>query len=176
MIDFKLDHLGDLSFAENAKEYPKFRIDFGVSEGFSRLRIDFHTKSVPLKNNGLKINFVVSEDEIKHGKTFVPCVRNDNEKAQSIAIRLKTELDELAQYYGSFGSELVRIRHEDLKNTGNHEIVKSYVAEAISDIIPSDGMEISVKRKTTEKGKLQAATLGIEITEKPGKKLFEYEI
>lgn len=175
MIDFKLDRLGDISFQENLVEYPRLRIDFGVSEGFPRLKVDFHTVDRMPKNNGLKINFVMEDKKMKHGNTYVPCVRENGEKAQSAAIRLKTELDELDRYYEDFGSELIRIRHEDLKNTGNHDIAKEYTSNAISDIIPTDRQDIEIKRKITETGKLQLATLGIKIAEKPYDTLYEYE-
>lgn len=176
MIDFELNKFGDIKFAENSVNYPQLKISFQMSDSFPKLRINFHTKDRGLKNNGLKIMFGLKEEAPNNGIAYIPCVRTDSEKAQSISIRLKTELNELNRYYGNFGSELIRIRHKDLKTVGNHNVVKEYTSDAISDIIPIEKQDIKVERKIMPAGKLQLATLNINISEKPYTKLYEYEI
>ena len=176
MIDFKLDKLGDINFDENSISYPKLKLDFFMSDCFPKLRINFHSTGRKPKNNGLKIVFGLKDELPTGGKAYVLCVRDNFEKAQSISIRLKTELDEIKRYYGNFGSELIRIRHKDLKSVGNHDAVREYTSDAISDVIPTDKQVVEIERKIMQAGKLQLATLNVKISEKPYNDLYEYEI
>ena len=117
MIDFKLDERGDIIFS-SPEEYDTFRIDFAIKD-YPLMLITFTTndEADESKNadNILEIQFFTDETETVHGKK-IETVIEDKEKAQSIAIRLKTELGELGDLYYNFGSELIDLRHKDLLN------------------------------------------------------------
>lgn len=136
MIDFKLDERGDI-FLSSPDEYAAFRIDFAIKE-YPLLLITFKNDEEDEdtnKNNCLEIQFITDEVEPIHGKKL-DTVTDNEEKAQSIAIRLKTELGELDELYFNFGSELACFRHLDLLNNTYWSKIEEKVKTAISDIIP----------------------------------------
>ena len=145
MIDFKLDDKGDLIIG-SPKEYDRFRINFVTGE-FPKLRIVFkgeaEEKIAP--ESVFCMRFYTDENEREHAK-ILETVKEDEEKAQSIAIRLKTELDELNSFYYDFGSELVDFRHLDLLNDTYWSKIEEKVKTAIQDIIPYDESSITIER------------------------------
>lgn len=114
--------------------------------------------------------------ESKKNNYMVPTVKNNEEVSQSLAIRLKTELGELQDFFAEFGSELSRMRHTDLLNSKNHERIKSYITKAISDILLSDEAVIKIERIKPMEGNFTMETLKISIQDQNGKNLYTYVI
>ena len=145
MIDFKLDEKGDLIIG-SPEEYDRFRINFVTGE-FPKLRIVFkgeaEEKIAP--DSVFCMRFYTDENEREHVK-ILETVKEDEEKAQSIAIRLKTELGELNSFYYDFGSELVDLRHLDLLNDTYWSKLMEKVKVAIQDIIPYDESLVTINR------------------------------
>lgn len=161
MIDFKLDGKGDLVI-DSPEEYDRFRINFATGE-FPKLRIVFkgeaEEKIAP--ESVFCMRFYTDENEREHAK-ILETVKEDEEKAQSIAIRLKTELDELNSFYYDFGSELVNFRHLDLLNDTYWSKLTEKVKTAIQDIIPYDESSVTINR-VYEDGNFKTETLCITI-------------
>ena len=163
MIDFKLNDKGDLIIGR-PEEYERFRINFVTGE-FPKLRIVFKGEA------GEKIapesifcmRFYTDENEREHAK-IIETVKEDEEKAQSIAIRLKTELGELNNFYYDFGSELVDLRHVDLLNDTYWSKLTEKVKVAIQDIIPYDESSVIISR-VYEDDNFQVEMLSINIKE-----------
>ena len=146
MIDFKLDERGDIILS-SPDEYAVFRIDFAIKEYpllLITLNNDVEDEDTN-KNNCLEIQFIADEVEPIHGKKL-ETVTDNEEKAQSIAIRLKTELGELDEIYYNFGSELACFRHLDLQNDTYWSKIEEKVKEAISDIVPYAESSVIVSR------------------------------
>lgn len=147
MIDFRLDERGDIILS-SPEEYDTFRIDFAIKD-YPLMLITFTTngEADESKNadNILEIQFYTDEIEIAHGKKLETVIE-DEEKAQSIAIRLKTELGELDGLYYNFGSELVDLRHKDLLNSAYWSKIEEKVKEAISDIVPYAESSVTISR------------------------------
>ena len=163
MIDFRLNDKGDLIIG-CPEEYERFRISFVTGE-FPKLRIVFkgeaEEKIAP--KSVFCMRFYTDENEREHAK-ILETVKEDEEKAQSIAIRLKTELGELNSFYYDFGSELVDLRHLDLLNDTYWSKLEEKVKTAIQDIIPYDESSITIDR-IYEDGNFKAETLSINIKE-----------
>ena len=161
MIDFKLNDKGDIIIGR-PEEFERFRINFVTGE-FPKLRIVFkgeaEEKNAP--NSIFCMRFYTDENERKHAK-IIETVKEDEEKAQSIAIRLKTELGELNSFYYDFGSELVDLRHLDLLNDTYWSKLTEKVKVAIQDIIPYEESSVTINR-VYEKGNFQNETLSINI-------------
>ena len=163
MLDFKLNDKGDLVISR-PEEYDRFRINF-VTGDFPKLRIVFkgeaEEKIAP--ESIFCMRFYTDENEREHAK-IIENVKEDEEKAQSIAIRLKTELGELNSFYYDFGSELVDLRHVDLLNEAYWSKLTEKVKVAIQDIIPYDESSVMISR-IYEDGNFKTETLCISISE-----------
>lgn len=161
MIDFKLNDKGDLIIG-SPEEYDRFRINFVTGE-FPKLRIVFkgETEEKIAPESIFCLRFYVDENEREHAK-ILETVKKDEEKAQSIAIRLKTELNELNSFYYDFGSELVDFRHLDLLNDTYWSKIEEKVKTAIQDIIPYDESSVAINR-VYEDGNFKIETLCITI-------------
>lgn len=163
MIDFKLNDKGDLIIGR-PEEYERFKIKFVTGE-FPKLRIVFkgeaEEKIVP--ESIFCMRFYTDENEREHAK-ILETVKEDEERAQSIAIRLKTELGELNNFYYNFGSELVDLRHLDLLNDTYWSKLAEKVKVAIQDIIPYNESSVKITR-IYEDNNFQVETLCISISE-----------
>ena len=171
MIDFKLNDKGDLIIGR-PEEYERFKIKFVTGE-FPKLRIVFkgeaEEKIAP--ESIFCIRFYTDENEREHAK-IIETVKENEEKAQSIAIRLKTELNELNSFYYDFGSELVDFRHLDLLNDTYWSKIEEKVKTAIQDIIPYDESAVVISR-VYNNGNFKIETLCISILEN-GKRIGQY--
>ena len=147
MIDFRLDERGDIILS-SPEEYDTFRIDFAIKD-YPLMLITFTTNDEAVEaikaDNILEIQFYTDETEIAHGKKLETVIE-DEEKAQSIAIRLKTELGELDGLYYNFGSELACFRHKDLLNTAYWSKIEEKVKTVISDIVPYTESSVFISR------------------------------
>ena len=164
MIDFRLDERGDIILS-SSQEYDTFRIDFAIKD-YPLMLITFNTNNEADKSknedNILEIQFFTDETETVHGKKL-EAVIEDEEKAQSIAIRLKTELGELDELYYNFGSELVDLRHKDLLNGAYWSQIEQKVKTAISDIVPYAESRVAISRVEGEDSyKNTALSISIE--------------
>ena len=174
MIDFELDEKGDIFLEKQDKIYP-FRLNFTTGE-FNKLRISFmaRTRKKKAAQNALKINFQFKQ---KPSREFcrLGVVKRDKEKAQSIAIRLKTELGELDSFYNDFGSELGTMRHLDILNDANWSRLEEQVKTAIQDIIPYDESVVTINRSFGN-GSFKNETLNITIFDKNSSDSIAYTI
>ena len=163
MIDFRLDERGDIILS-SPEEYDTFRIDFAIKD-YPLMLITFTTNDEAGEaikaDNILEIQFYTDETEIAHGKKLETVIE-DEEKAQSIAIRLKTELGELDELYYNFGSELVDLRHKDLLNSAYWSKIEEKVKTVISDIVPYTESSVIISRVEGE-GSYKNTTLCISI-------------
>lgn len=163
MIDFRLDERGDIILS-SPEEYDTFRIDFAIKE-YPLMLITFNTNNEADENkksdNILEIQFFTDETELAHGKKLETVIENE-EKAQSIAIRLKTELGELDGLYYNFGSELACFRHKDLLNSAYWSKIEEKVKTAIRDIVPYAESSVTISR-IEGKGRLINETLKITV-------------
>lgn len=164
MIDFRLDERGDIILS-SPEEYDTFRIDFAIKE-YPLMLITFNTDDEAdeskKSDNILEIQFFTDETELVHGKKL-ETVKEDEEKAQSIAIRLKTELGELDGLYYNFGSELAYFRHLDLLNDTYWSKIEEKVKVAISDVGPYAEASVTISRIEGEGGfKNTALCISIE--------------
>ena len=163
MIDFKLNEKGDLMIG-SPEEYNRFRINFVTGE-FPKLRIVFkgeaEEKIAP--ESIFCMRFYTDENEREHAK-ILETVKEDEEKAQSIAIRLKTELGELDDLYYNFGSELAYYCHLDLLNDTYWSKIEEKIKTAISDVVPYNESSVTISRIEGESN-LKNETLHILITE-----------
>ena len=153
MIDFRLDERGDIILS-SPEEYDTFRIDFAIKD-YPLMLITFTTndEADESKNadNILEIQFFTDETETVHGKKL-ETVKEDEEKAQSIAIRVKTELGELDGLYYNFGSELAYFRHLDLLNDTYWSKIEEKIKTAISDVVPYAESSVIISRVGGEGG------------------------
>ena len=174
MIDFELDEKGDIFLEKQVKISP-FRLNFTTGE-FNKLRISFmaRTRKKREAQNALKINFQFKQ---KPSREFcrLGVVKRDKEKAQAIAIRLKTELGELSGFYHDFGSELVTMRHLDLLNEANWSRLEEKVKSAIQDIIPYEESVVTISR-VFDDGNFKNETLNITILDKNSSETIVYTI
>lgn len=162
MIDFKLNDKGDLVIGR-PEEYERFKINFVTGE-FPKLRIVFKGEAEEKIAPGsiFCMRFYTDENEKEHAK-IIETVKEDEEKAQSIAIRLKTELGELNSFYYDFGSELVDFRHLDLLNDTYWSKIEEKVKVAISDVGPYAEASVTISRIEGEGGfKNTALCISIE--------------
>ena len=175
MIDFKITESGDISLDKQV-EYPKLNLKFGVSE-FPKFRITFRGKTRKQKKKSSRVRIeMMTMVAKKKNNLIIPVLRGKEETSQSLAIRLKTELGELQNFFADFGSELSRMRHTDLLNEKNHERIKSYVTKAISDILLTDEAVIKTERMKTQDGNFAMETLKISIQDRNGKNLYTHTI
>ena len=174
MIDFALNEVGDISL-EEPKTIPPFKLDF-TTGNLPKLRIKFHanTRRRPRPKNALKIDFMY-EKPTKGEQKKIGVVSGDSEKAQSIAIRLKTELGELENFFYEFGSELEKIRHQDLLNKNNWAMVERYVTSSVSDIISADNILVNVSRSKSN-GSFTYEKLDITIIDKNTSEAITYSL
>lgn len=163
MIDFRLDERGDILLS-SPEEYDTFRIDFAIKD-YPLMLITFTTNDEADEaikaDNILEIQFFTDEIEPVHGNKLETVIE-DEEKAQSIAIRLKTELGELDGLYYNFGSELVDLRHKDLLNSAYWSKIEEKVKTAIRDIVPYAESRVAISRVEGE-GSYKNTTLCISI-------------
>lgn len=163
MIDFRLDERGDIILS-SPEEFDTFRIDFAIKD-YPLMLITFTTKDEADEainaDSILEIQFFTDETELVHGKKLETLLE-DEEKAQSIAIRLKTELGELDELYYNFGSELVDLRHKDLLNSAYWSKIEEKVKEAISDVVPYTEASVIISR-VEGAGSYKNTTLSISI-------------
>lgn len=176
MIDFKINDQGDISLSDQNKIIKPFKINFSGGQ-FPKFKIDFRTNinHEISKNGKFKINFTTNFDDRTLYKK-VDVVRDKEEQAQSIAIRLKTELGELQNFFSDFGCEINRMRHQDLLTPANHERIREYVENAISDILNYNDVTVSVDRLTSEPGNFRLETLKISIYGSDGEIIYIYTI
>lgn len=178
MIDFAINDIGDLVLAEQEQFYPKYKIKFTMAEKYPKMKINFKARSYRQTHNPrtLKINFV-TETSLKEYNKHLVVVKEENEKSQSIAIRLKTELGELQNFFSDFGSELTKIRHSDLQLTSSKiNTIIEYVENAVYDIIPSEDIVVDVEKSDIDPGNFKLETLKITIKDKSEKLLYSYSI
>lgn len=177
MIDFKLNELGDIELEEQKKIKP-FKMSFTTSPDHKKFRIKFKTRTFqkPKSKKGLKINFYTDLNNTDKNTKKVSIVRDGEELSQSIAIRLKTELNELQNFFADFGSELSRMRHQDLLLKSNHNRITEYVENAVSDILGKQEFNISIDRPTDAEGNFKLETLKIAISDNNGKIIYTYTI
>lgn len=174
MIDFELDEKGDI-FLEKQKKISPFKLIFTAGE-FNKLKISFLTRTRKKRaiENALKINFQFKQGPSREFSKM-GVVKRDKEKAQSIAIRLKTELGELSGFYHGFGSELVIMRHLDLLNNANWSRLEEKVKAAIQDIIPYEESVVTISR-VFDDGNFKNETLNITILDKNSSETIVYTI
>lgn len=176
MIDFRLDERGDIILS-SPEEYDTFRIDFAIKD-YPLMLITFTTndEADESKNadNILEIQFFTDETELVHGRKLETVIE-DEEKAQSIAIRLKTELGELDDLYYNFGSELAYYRHLDLLNDTYWSKIEEKVKEAISNVVPYTESSVIISRVEGE-GSFQNESLKISIQNTQNDKQTQYII
>lgn len=175
MIDFALDDKGDIMLSGQNQIYKKYKLKFSASNDYPKMKINFRTRTGKKKKTGtLKINFV-SDVSLKEYNKHIAVVKDTEEQSQSIAIRLKTELGELQDFFTDFGSELNKLRHKDILLTqSKKDMIISYVENAIYDIFSTSDVNISVEKLDTEPGNFKLETLKITITTKDGKQLYSY--
>ena len=165
MIDFRLDERGDILLS-SPEEYDTFRIDFAIKD-YPLMLITFNTNDEADEaikaDNILEIQFYTDETETVHGKKLETVIE-DKEKAQSMAIRLKTELGELDDLYYNFGSELAYYRHLDLLNDTYWSKIEEKIKTAISDVVPYNESSVTISRIEGESN-LKNETIHILITE-----------
>ena len=159
MIDFSLADNGDLDI-KTAVKFPAFKLDFKINPQQTLLvTFDTNLKQIkPEPKNLFKITFDIDLHR-EHKSISNTTIKDKAELAQAVAIRLKTELGEM-DFLKTLGSELVLMRHEDLKSDTVLENVKTYVSNAVSDIL--EDYTINVARVESE-GNLRLGTLNIEI-------------
>ena len=175
MIDFRINNIGDIELSEPDTTYPKFKINMTTDNHLPKFRLIFRSRArrVRKKSRIFKINMFT--DKKQATKKHIASVSGTEEKSQSIAIRLKTELGELQDFFADFGSELSRFRHQDIRLTEQKkDIIASYVEKSISDIFKSSDINIDVKRVEPEKGNFKLETLKITISDKNGKIIYSY--
>ena len=159
MIDFKLTKDGDIDTG-NAYQYPCFLIQFLIPTGkeikknnvgqiirrHNAFRIDFDTdvKQYKTHDSGIMIQFETEKEYVPFHASNTKSVREKEELAQEIQIRLQTEKGEF-EFLPLFGSELAYIRHEDIKADLTHETAAQYVQDAIGDIETENPYEISIE-------------------------------
>lgn len=177
MIDFKINDKGDISLSDHKSIIKPFKINF-TSGQFPKLRLRFKTNMEYEKDTDQRFQIHFKTDFSKRKRTKkVDVVRSKEERSQSIAIRLKTELNELQNFFTDFGSELNKLRHKDLLNNTNHELIREYVERAVSDIIGyNSGIIISVDRVTEDTGNFKLETLKISLIDSNGEIIYTYMI
>lgn len=176
MIDFKINEQGDMSLKEQFRIKP-FKINFTKGD-FPKFKLFFRTNAANNTNPELK-NFKVDFSTNFDDKTKYKCVdvvRGTEERSQSIAIRLKTELNELQNFFNDFGCELARMRHQDLINPKNHERIREYVENSITDIIGYNEATVRVDRLIPDAGNFKFETLKITIVGNDGKIIYTFTI
>ena len=178
MIDFAINDSGDISLEEQNETAERFKVNFSTSDYLPKMRIKFKARTFKRKkrSGAFKINFYTDDDYKSYGKR-IRTVREDSEKAQSIAIRLKTELGELQDFFSDFGSELNKLRHEDIQLTDSkRSMIIGYVESAITDIFQGTPINVNVERLETDNSNFKLETLKITISTTSGKTIYTYTI
>ena len=158
MIDFKLTENGDIDIAE-AYQYPYFIIEYYIpardqrninnirkeARRYPTFKIDFDTdiKQHQQIDNRFLIKIYTEKRILPFQSVFVESVRDNEELAQEVTIRLKTEQGEF-QYLKELGSQLVTLRHSDIKSETTKELARQYTEEAISDVDFEEEYDINV--------------------------------
>lgn len=177
MIDFKIDQLGDLTFSRQ-KKIDQLRINFNVAENPTlRIRFKARTRQKGWSNNKLRIRFNTNYEKFNEN-CCVDVVRDDEELNQAIAIRIKTEYDELQNFFSEFGSEINRLRHSDLLDSKNHARIKEYVERAIASIILGRNVSVNVERviDTDSSNTMGVETLKITVFDDSGKLVYSFRL
>ena len=178
MIDFAINDSGDISLEEQNETAERFKVNFSTSDYLPKMRIKFKARTFKKKkrSGAFKINFYTDDGYKSYGKR-IRTVREDSEKAQSIAIRLKTELGELQDFFSDFGSELNKLRHEDIQLTDSKKsMIIGYVESAITDIFQGTPINVNVERLETGNSNFKLETLKITISTTSGKTIYTYTI
>ena len=136
-FDFRINDVGEISLS-TPRKYDRLRIDWYDSD-YPVLRIDFEQgQEYPPrlhKNKRLRIDFnTVKGEEFNNRK--VDTIHDDNEIRQRIAIRLRTELGDVA-LKPDFGTRLVTQRHKDILSEDVQKTIEQLVLSEISDILPN---------------------------------------
>lgn len=177
MIDFAINNLGDIELGQQ-DDIKRFKMNFSTSDNLPKMRIKFNAQTCrrKAKKGALKINFYTENNSRSYGKK-IKTVTDKQETSQSIAIRLKTELGELQDFFSDFGSELNKLRHQDIQLTDSKKnIIISYVENAISDIFQGTQVNVNVERLGTDNGNFKLETLKITISTSDGKIIYTYTI
>ena len=153
MIDFKLTQNGDIDIAE-AYQYPCFMIQYYIpardtryknnvykkARRYAAFRIDFDTdvrQHQKQPKDALLIQFMTQREIYRYRPVTINSVTGLAETAQEITIRLKTEKGEF-EFLDNLGSELVTLRHTDIKSDTTLVQAQQYAEEATSEV---DGVE-----------------------------------
>lgn len=177
MIDFAVNNIGDIELGEQ-DDIKRFKMNFSTSDNLPKMRIKFdaHTYRRKSKKGALKINFYTENNLKSYGKK-IKTVTDEHETSQSIAIRLKTEIGELQDFFSDFGSELNKLRHQDIQLTDSKKnMIVGYVENAISDIFQGTKVNVSVERVATDNSNFKLETLKITISASNGKIIYTYTI
>ena len=124
------------------------------------MRIKFKARTFKKKkrSGAFKINFYTDDGYKSYGKR-IRTVREDSEKAQSIAIRLKTELGELQDFFSDFGCNKKLLAITDLYDKfGNSKIIKK---NKIGELGLDEMIVRKYSSKETEKQYSQIDNLGL---------------
>lgn len=147
-MDFLINDVGEISFS-TPKKYDKLRIDWYDSD-YPVLRIDFEQRQeYPpriFKNKRLRIDFNTTKGEELNNRR-VNTIHGDNELRQRIAIRLRTELGDIA-LKPNFGSLLVTQKHRDILSEEVQKNIEQIVLRELSDIL-SNPRVVAVPTKTS---------------------------
>lgn len=176
MIDFKINEVGDILLEDQPQTKSPLKIKFAI-DSKPKLKINFRTKTRQHSRQDskkLKVNFKISKDEETYKRVGI--VKDNSELAQSIAIRLKTELNELQNFFNDFGSELSRMRHKDLISPKYNDKIREYVEYAIKDILSSNNVSVSVDRMIEDESNFGLETLKITIFDQNGNVIYLHTI
>lgn len=178
MMDFALDESYDI-ILDPIREIPRFKLDFSLSENPKfLLQFDVHDERqdvIPTLPH-FKIEFI-TENLSDTTLYTVPTISRLKEVVQALQIRLKTELSEIqAENYQSFGSELVRTKHQDLVNDDTLEAIKTYTENAIRDVLDK-GFTVQVLAEDNDTaGYFYCQHVSIYIYDKTGIILYTFSI
>lgn len=142
MKDFQLTKTGDLMFCESSLSGKGLNISFLVSS-LPSLEVSFYvTESAAItadSSDTMSITFDVIE---RNDGQEAMLLDNTGSLRQAIKIRLTTELGELS-IRKTIGSRLSTVKHGQLFDDKNIQLVKQYAANAIHDILPGAVVDVS---------------------------------
>ncbi len=157
MIDFKLTENGDIDIAQ-AYQYPYFIIQYYISardrrninnlrkeaRRYPSFRVDFDTdiKQHQQFSSGMLIQFNIQKRIMPYKPIAAVPVIDNEELAQEVTICLKTEKGEFP-FLQELGSELITLRHSDIKNETAREQIRQYAEEAIKDVVFDESYTVS---------------------------------
>lgn len=148
MRDFQLTESGDLMFTENSNTDNGLVISFHVSEN-KGFRLTFMVaESDFISPNNIDESLCISFDTVKllNNKEII-VLDDEGGTNQAIKIRLATELGDIKNREG-IGSKLSLVKHKNLYDSKNIQLVKEYVQSAISDIAPNASVAVTPHNMT----------------------------